>query len=368
MLRVLSKKPYLLGREFTIYNDHKPLIQLLNNPNSTIPPRIERMTLRLQGYTFIMKHVSSEDNISDYTSRHPITNNSDNTETNFIDSYINMLTKFAVPNVFSLDSIAQATDREKLLQALKWLILNENWYKLNEDKKPDELANVDIVLLKRFRAIKSELTYNFEKGIILKGDRIVLPSVFHKDAVKIGHLGHQGIDKTKRLMRTKVFFFSMDEMIEKEIQHCISCQATATRHKPAPLNIEDIPDTTWHTIHIDYLGPLPFRYNKYHLVMVDKRSRYPVVEFVNSTTASELIKVLTKTFSSFGLPTKVISENGPPFFSKAVKDYKTQNGIIHHRITPLWPQANGLVERFNRPLMKAIRAAHIQGKDIELET
>ena len=84
-MRVERNRLYLLGREFTIYNDHKPLIQLLNNPNSTIPPRIERMTLRLQCYTFIMKHVSSEDNISDYTSRHPITNNSDNTETNFID-------------------------------------------------------------------------------------------------------------------------------------------------------------------------------------------------------------------------------------------------------------------------------------------
>ena len=63
---------YLLGSKFQIYNDHKALINLLNNPNATIHLRIERMSLRLQGYNFQMKHVKGEENISDYSSRHPV--------------------------------------------------------------------------------------------------------------------------------------------------------------------------------------------------------------------------------------------------------------------------------------------------------
>ena len=39
-------------------------------------------------------------------------------------------------------------------------------------------------------------------------------------------------------------------------------------------------------------------------------------------------------------------------------------GIKHQFITPVWPQGNAEVECFMSPLMKTIRIAHIQGKDI----
>ena len=38
---------YLLGRQFTAYNDHKALVNILNNPKSTVPLRIKRLALRL---------------------------------------------------------------------------------------------------------------------------------------------------------------------------------------------------------------------------------------------------------------------------------------------------------------------------------
>lgn len=42
-------------------------------------------------------------------------------------------------------------------------------------------------------------------------------------------------------------------------------------------------------------------------------------------------------------------------------------GIQHHRVTPLWPQANGKVENFMKPLGKAIRAAWVEGRDWQRE-
>ena len=38
-------------------------------------------------------------------------------------------------------------------------------------------------------------------------------------------------------------------------------------------------------------------------------------------------------------------------------------GVEHRHITPLWPRANGEVERQNKTLLKAIRAAHAEGKN-----
>jgi hypothetical protein len=42
-----------------------------------------------------------------------------------------------------------------------------------------------------------------------------------------------------------------------------------------------------------------------------------------------------------------------------LRDY----GIAHRKVTPYWPQANAQVERFNRTIEKAIRGAHVEGKD-----
>ena len=59
-------KLYLFVRHFTIYTDHKSLVNLLTNPNKTLPIRLERMLLRIQCYNFDIKHVKGELNISDY--------------------------------------------------------------------------------------------------------------------------------------------------------------------------------------------------------------------------------------------------------------------------------------------------------------
>ena len=40
-------------------------------------------------------------------------------------------------------------------------------------------------------------------------------------------------------------------------------------------------------------------------------------------------------------------------------------GAQHHKITPLWPQANLEAENFMKPLMKTICAAHTEKKDWE---
>ena len=40
-----------------------------------------------------------------------------------------------------------------------------------------------------------------------------------------------------------------------------------------------------------------------------------------------------------------------------------ENGITHQKITPLWPDANSEAENFMKPLTKAIRSAHAEGRD-----
>ena len=59
------------------------------------------------------------------------------------------------------------------------------------------------------------------------------------------------------------------------------------------------------------------------------------------------------------------SDNGPPFQSEAFMKFAKSCGFIHRCVTPLWPEANGEVERFVRTIKKAINAAKIEKKNWE---
>ena len=88
--------------------------------------------------------------------------------------------------------------------------------------------------------------------------------------------------------------------------------------------------------------------------------RYPVVEKVTNISTEKVIPVVDKVFSTFGFPTMLKTDNGSPFQSNLWKEFMNSCGIKHRKITPLWPQANSQAENFNKPMMKAIRSAHIQ--------
>ena len=46
-----------------------------------------------------------------------------------------------------------------------------------------------------------------------------------------------------------------------------------------------------------------------------------------------------------------------------VEDYLKEMVVKHLHTNLLWPRANGEVERQNRSLLKAIRAAHAEGRN-----
>lgn len=58
---------------------------------------------------------------------------------------------------------------------------------------------------------------------------------------------------------------------------------------------------------------------KYCLVLIDQRSRYPIVAFATSTNAASLIKVLENVFAQYGLFDRVTTDNRSPLRQKMLK-------------------------------------------------
>ena len=65
------------------------------------------------------------------------------------------------------------------------------------------------VELKAYQMCAEELTAT-KAGDLLKGSRIVIPKALQDRATQLGHVGHQGIEKTKALLREKIWYPGMD--------------------------------------------------------------------------------------------------------------------------------------------------------------
>ena len=140
---------------------------------------------------------------------------------------------------------------------------------------------------------------------------MVVPTMLQKRAVEIAHEGHQGIVKTKTLLREKVWFPGIDGMVKEAIQNCIACQANRTPDHP---QMSALPPRPWHTVSVDFCGPFPT--GEYLLVVIDGYTRFPEVEIVNSTAGKGTILKLDRIFATHGIPEILKSDNGPPFFGE----------------------------------------------------
>ena len=96
---------------------------------------------------------------------------------------------------------------------------------------------------------------------------------------------------------------------------------------------------------------------------MEYHSRWIKVVVVKATTSKIIIQRLDAQFARYGIPKTLRTDNGPNLVSNEIEDYLKEMGVEHLHTTPLWPRANGEVERQNRTLLKAIRAAHIEGKN-----
>ncbi len=88
------------------------------------------------------------------------------------------------------------------------------------------------------------MTFDKNNEIIMKGSRIVIPEKLQKRATQLAHIGHQGIEKTKSLLREKIWYPKIDQTVRELIDTCIGCQAVGRDSQPEPMQTtptSDIP-------------------------------------------------------------------------------------------------------------------------------
>ena len=112
-----------------------------------------------------------------------------------------------------------------------------------------------------------------------------------------------------------------------------------------------LPCSPWHQVSIDFCEVAGL----YVLVVIDDYSRFPNIEITHSTAAKAVIPKLDRTFVAYGVPEVVKTNNGRSFSGHEFAQFADYLGFVFRKVTPLWPEANGEVERFTRCFGKVLR-------------
>ena len=178
--------------------------------------------------------------------------------------------------------------------------------------------------------------------------------------------GHPGIDKTLELMTRNYWWPGMKKDIQKYIAGCNTCQTVKPdrQAKAAPLHPNEVPEGPWQIISVDMMGPLPESKGfDTILVIVDRFTKKSFFLPTNSKITSKGIATLyrDRVFSEHRLPKKVISDRGPQFISKFMKELYETLGIKGNPSTAYHPQTDGQTERVNQ-LVKGFLTMFINDK------
>lgn len=335
---------YLYGKRFTLITDCKPLQYLFNRVRSKPSARIERWVLRLQAFDFEVKYQPGENNMADAFSRMAIVDVG-NTEDADV---ISWLVKEILPSALTLKEIEKESLQDDNLSLIRDAISSGVW-----DSVPVQY---------KAATIKDDLI-EFE-GLVLRGDRIVMPSSLQEKIVQLAHLGHQGSTGMKAHLRSKVWFPEMDKMIENVVNNCKPCKMTSVPDRPNPI-VRRTPTKPWQDLAMDFKEGLPS--GKSMLVVVCYTSRFIQIEPMKPATSQRVISALLKMFASFGVPRSITADNGPQFRSVEMKQFCKSYGIHLNLSTPYWPEQNGAAERQMRNLFKRVKISMIQGTDWEAD-
>lgn len=316
---------YTFGRHTTVESDHKPLEAILRKTLSAAPRRLQGMMLRIQDYDITVRYKKGKEMyLADTLSRAYITS-SENTQGDF--ELVNMVS-FLLIREERLGKLKEETEKDDTLQTLK-TVITRGW---PEDKLqlPAELAP--------YFSFRDEMSV--QDGLLFKGERVVVPSSLRSEMKMAVHSTHTGIEGCLKRARESLFWPGMSGDIKQYISSCETCQTYQSSQQKETLMSHEVPSRQWEKIGVD-LFELD---QKDYLVTVDYFSNFFEVDRMDNTKASTVIKKLKAHFARYGIPSTVISDNGPQFSSESFAKFARDWDFDHNTSSPYYPKANGKAE------------------------
>src|SRR6202045_2993566 len=173
--------------------------------------------------------------------------------------------------------------------------------------------------------------------------------------------GHPGARKMKSALLKSYWWVDMVKDVDRYVSGCETCQRVKPDHtkRAAPLHPHPVPDGPWSVISWDIVGPFPLSCgHNAILVIVNKFTKRMLIEGIGmDLTGLGAARILRdRVFRDHGIPHKVVSDQGPQFVSRFMKEFYAMIGVKANPSTAFHPQTDGQTERVNQEIEVYLRA------------
>ena len=338
------------GPQVTVVTDHKPLRSIFKNLRKG-SVRSERIKLRHQDIDYEVVWQKGTTNAADYLSRHamPLKHmpKEIELETMELEKTVWFMQYSPYTEAVSITQLIEETNKDPVLRSLKNFMRKGYLPKSKKHLAP-------------YSKIWDQLTA-LDTGLIMKGEKIVLPEAMIKTAIEKAHQGgHPGMTTMKRRLRTHFWCPQLNERVQEVVKSCGQCAMFTPKNRKNPLQPHMLKEfNAWEKLSVDLFGPMPD--HRHILVAQDMVSKFPAAKILNKTDAAHVTSALQEFYTAYGTPVIHRTDNGPPFNSKDFEAFSKQRAIHHETSPPYHPNANP-VEAIMKPLGKCMKAAHSQGR------
>jgi len=202
-----------------------------------------------------------------------------------------------------------------------------------------------------------------DDGLLMYGNRIVLPSTLRSQTIKESHDRHHlGSTATYRILETLYFCPMLRTHVDKLVRSCKTCQLWKKRQSQRIPRSTHVPSLPMELVSVDLLD-LQTRSQgaRYVLVILDHLTNFTVLKPLRAKTATLVHEALASTFAILGYPAVLLSDQGSEFLNKLVLRILADTRIVS---TPAHtPQLNGKNERLHASIRNMVRALCKKSRD-----
>ena len=233
---------YLMGLEYHIETDHKPLVPLLSTKSlDELPARVQRFRLRMMRFSYTISHVPGRElYTADTLSRAPLVRPLDPKEEqlqNQVQAFVASVVKYLPATEDRLEELRYQQQHDEVTKQVMDYI-SEGW--------PDKSRLPGA--LKPYWCERNELT--IKQGLLMKSNCLVIPMSMRLDVPDRIHEAHQGITKCRERAKSSVWWPGLNQQLGDLVNRCPTC-INLRIQAAEPAIPSDLPDRPWQRVATD---------------------------------------------------------------------------------------------------------------------